>query len=132
MTQVFHGIDIVEIARIERMLCDHGQHFLNRVYTQREQEYARTGGAVGAQRLAVRFAAKEAVFKAIGTGLRAGMNWTDIEVVVNAAGAPSLMLTGRPAQIAQDAGIERWAVSLTHSGGMAVASVIGIGADRPR
>lgn len=126
MSPIAHGIDLVEVKRIEQMLNDHGARFLERVFTLQEREYALSGGVSGPQRLAARFAAKEAAFKAIGTGLRSGMNWTDVEVSVNAAGAPSMQLHGRPAEIARGCGISHWLVSLSHSGGFAIASVIGV------
>jgi holo-[acyl-carrier protein] synthase len=121
-----HGIDLVEIARIEHMLADHGEQFLARVFTLHEQDAA---GALGKRRvegLAARFAAKEATLKAIGTGLRSRMCWTDIEVVTLPSGAPSVRVSGEVARVSQQQGIARWSISLSHAGGFAVASVLAL------
>ncbi len=126
MNLVAHGIDLVEITRIERMIADHGDRFLERIFTSRERAYATAGGAQCAQRLSARFAAKEAVLKALGTGMSTGMSWTDIEVFTLATGAPSILLTGGAAAAAKEAGIAQWMISLTHTGGFALASVIGL------
>src|SRR5258705_8085939 len=108
------------------MLGDHGERFLERCFTQREGAYAgdrrrRT------EHLAARFAAKEAVLKALGTGLRDGMSWTEIEVVTLPSGQPSLVVSGRVGEVAAQSGILEWMVSLTHSGTHAMASVIAVG-----
>lgn len=122
---VAHGIDIVEIARIERMLAEHGERFLERVFTESERgDCARSPGRE-AERYAARFAAKEAALKALGTGWRSGIAWTDVETRLEPSGAPVLRLHGMAAQMAQDQGICGWAISLSHAGGMAVASVMG-------
>ncbi len=126
MNAIAHGIDLVDIARIERMLADHGDRFLQRVFTTAEQEYSKAGGLRCAERLAARFAAKEAVLKALGTGLRSGMSWTEIEVRVLPSGAPSLVTTGCVGDVARQRTITAWLISLSHSGGFAVASVIGV------
>ena len=124
MTALCHGIDLVEIARIDQMVNDHGERFLGRVFTRHEREYAIAGGRQQAERLAARFAAKEAVLKAIGTGLTSAMAWTDIEVRTLASGAPSLVLSGRVAQLASEQSITWWRISLSHAGGFAFACVI--------
>jgi holo-[acyl-carrier protein] synthase len=129
MRIIGHGVDLVEIARIERMLSDHGDRFLARCFTEDERAYAEASAAVRAERYAARFAAKEAVLKALGTGLRDGIEWTDIEVARNPAGAPSIVLRGRALEIAAERGIESWATSLSHAGGMAMASVVASGVD---
>lgn len=124
MTAV-HGIDIVDIARIERMLSEHGDRFLERVFTEHERaDCARTPGRQ-AERYAARFAAKEATLKALGTGWRSGIAWTDVETRLEPSGAPVLRLHGMAAQIAHSQAICGWALSLSHAGSMAVASVIG-------
>jgi len=123
---VGHGIDLVEISRIERMLADHGEAFLARVFTAHEQQAAEAIGLRRAERLAARFAAKEATLKAIGTGLRSRMCWTDIEVVTLPSGAPSLRVSGEVCSIAEQQGIRTWMVSLSHAGGFAVASVLAL------
>jgi len=127
MRIIGHGIDLVEIARIERMLEDHGDRFVARCFTSDERAYAEASAAVRGERYAARFAAKEAVLKALGTGLRDGIEWTDIEVARNAAGAPSAVLGGRAEEIARTLGIEAWSLSLSHAGGLAMASAIASG-----
>jgi phosphopantetheine--protein transferase-like protein len=78
-----HGIDLVEIARIQRMLADHGERFLERCFTPAEREYAEPARR-REEHLAARFAAKEAVLKAMGTGLDDGLAWTEIEDLTGA------------------------------------------------
>ena len=120
------GIDLVDCARIERMLGDHEQAFLDRVYTAAEQAYcARSRNRI--ERLAARYAAKEAVLKAIGTGMRDGMSWTEIEVSHDVLGAPGVGLTGAVARTASERGVVRLHLSLTHAGGVAMAQVTAMG-----
>ncbi|MBL9001902.1 MAG: holo-ACP synthase [Phycisphaerae bacterium] len=125
MHTIAHGVDIVEVARIRAMLKAHPRRFVARVFT--EHESARSAGRRRAEHLAARFAAKEAVMKALGTGLTGGIAWTEIEVVTLPSGAPSLRLSGRAAEIARGLGIRAWLVSLSHVESLAMASVIGIG-----
>ncbi len=87
------GSDIIEIARIERLLERHRERFLNRIFTQYEQEYAQASVKMAA-RLAKRFAAKEACAKALGTGIAAGISWKDMEVRNNEQGQPQMLLKG--------------------------------------
>jgi holo-[acyl-carrier protein] synthase len=119
-----HGIDLVSVQRIERMLHDHGDRFKSRCFTPAEQGYAESGSLRCAERYASRFAAKEAVLKALGTGWRDGIAWTDMEVVRQPSGQPTIRLSGRCAQIADERGISTWWLSLSHIDDMAVASVI--------
>lgn len=119
-----HGIDIVEIARIERMLAEHGERFVDRCFTPAERTYCDAGGTRRAERYAVRFAAKEATFKALGTGWRSGIAWTDAGIVHQPSGQPRLELTGRCAVLASEMGIMHWHISLSHTGAYAIASVI--------
>jgi holo-[acyl-carrier protein] synthase len=124
------GIDLVDCARIERMLGDHEQAFLDRVYTSAEQAYCvRSRNRI--ERLAARYAAKEAVLKAIGTGMRDGMSWTEIEVSHDVLGAPGVSLTGAVARAASERGVVRLHLSLTHAGGVAMAQVTAMGLVRP-
>jgi len=120
-----HGIDIVEVARIERMLADHGEHFLDRVFTAHERGDCDVTPARRAARLAARFAVKEAALKALGTGWRSGIAWTDVETRLEPSGAPVLRLHGRARAIADEQGLGRWLVSISHAGGIATASVLG-------
>ena len=126
-----HGIDVVEIDRIARMLDEHGRRFIDRCFTAGEQAWAETSAAVRAERYAARFAAKEAALKALGTGLRDGIEWTDVEVVREPSGRPIVQLSGRAAEIAEMLGLDRWEISLTHAGGIAMASVLVGCDDRP-
>jgi holo-[acyl-carrier protein] synthase len=125
MNIIAHGIDMVSISRIEMMISKHGEHFLERVYTDCEIAYA-GGGKKRFERLAGRFAAKEAVFKLIGTGLRGKMKWTDIEVLSDGLGKPLVELTGEAAFAVAKRGIERITVSITHTSGFAMASAVAV------
>lgn len=119
-----HGVDLTDVSRIERMLQEHGDRFPERVFTVVERRYADAGGRRRAERYAARFAAKEAAFKALGTGWRSGIAWTDVEVVHGADGAPTLRVHGRFAEEACARGVTRWIVSLTHTDHLAMASVL--------
>lgn len=124
MVVIGHGVDLTEVARIERMLVEHGDRFRERVFTETERRYAEAGGRRAAERYAARFAAKEAAFKALGTGWRSGIGWTDAEVVHGADGAPSLRVHGALAQAAAERGVTLWRVSLSHTDHLAMASVL--------
>ena len=121
-----HGIDIVETARIRRMVEDHGPHFLDRVFTAAEQAYCARSPKRYYEHLAGRFAAKEAVLKVLGTGWRGGIAWTDIEVVKEQSGQPKIQLSGECQRIAREMGIARWHVSISHIETHATASAIGL------
>ncbi len=127
MHVVGHGIDLVEVARIAGMIDRHGERFLERVFTPGERAYAGRSVKRSAEHLAARFAAKEAVLKAIGTGWRSGIAWTDVEVVREPSGAPGVRVSGVAAEIAAALGATRWMLSLTHAGGFAAASAIALG-----
>ena len=122
-----HGVDIVETSRIEQLLGDHPERFLERVFTPGEQADSESNKRQ-LEHLAARFAAKEAALKALGTGWSQGIGWTDIEVVRADNGKPSLNITGRAAEIATDLGITSWHISLSHISTHAIASVIAEGA----
>jgi len=128
LNAIAHGIDLVEVSRIAAMVDRHGDRFLERVFTPGERAYALESRKRGEERLAARFAAKEAVLKALGTGWRSGIAWTDVEVVSLPSGAPELRLSGRAAEIARERGIERWLLSLSHTSVAAIASAIACGA----
>lgn len=127
MRIVGHGIDLVEVARIEKMLADHGERFEQRVFTSAEIAYAAGRPKRRAEHLAARFAMKEAVLKALGTGWRGGIRWTDVEVRADALGKPVVVLAGEAAEIAQARGCASWSVSISHAGGFAMASAIATG-----
>lgn len=116
MPLIAHGIDLVDIARIARLLAEHEGRFRARCYTARELALADDAGpARRAEFLAGRFAAKEAVLKALGTGLSGGVAWTDIEIDREPSGAPLLRLTGAAAARAAELGIARWLISISHT-----------------
>ena len=119
-----HGVDLIDVARIERMLGEHGDRFREKVFTEIERAYSEAGGRRRAERYAARFAAKEAAFKALGTGWRSGIAWTDAEVVHGADGAPMLRVHGEFARIADARGVTRWRLSITHTDTLAMASVL--------
>jgi len=115
------GVDIIEIARIQRALNDFGERFLRRIYTERERQ--RYAGRVS--ELAARFAAKEATSKALGTGIR-GIRWLEMEILGNRRGKPVLVLHGSAAARAQSLGLTDFSVSLTHSRTDAMAFVVAV------
>ena len=121
---VGHGIDLAEVARIAQMRAEHGEHFLNRCFTAAEQTYCLAHRDADIH-FAGRFAAKEAILKVLGTGLRGQIGWTDMEILNDAVGKPHLTLTGESARIAADLGINKWHLSITHTAGLAMASAIG-------
>ena len=123
---VAHGIDIVETARLRRSIEEHGDHFLDRVYTPPEQRYCAKNPKRYYEHLAGRFAAKEAVLKVLGTGWRGGIAWTDIEILPEPSGQPKMTLTGECQRIAKELGISRWHVSISHIETHATASAIGL------
>ena len=118
------GVDLIEIARVERILTHYGDRFLERVFTPAEILYCRARPA----ELAARFAAKEAVAKALGVGVRMiardGINWQDAEIIGDARGKPLIRLYGRAAERAEQLGLTEWAVSLSHTREHAIAFVV--------
>ncbi len=117
------GIDLVEIERIQQSMDRFGERFLNRIYTPAELAYClRKRNA--AESLAARFAAKEAGAKALGTGISRGVHWHEIEVVREPGGRPGICFRGRAAEIARHLGVANTALSLTHTGSLAMASVV--------
>ena len=119
-SMLYVGVDIIEIDRIAATYERYGARFLNRVYTPGEQAYCRGRPA----QLASRFAAKEAVMKLLGTGVR-GVAWREVEVVRQRGQAPQVVLHERAAARAERLGIVRIAISLSHSRDFAVASCVG-------
>lgn len=115
-----HGIDLTEVDRIDEMLAEHGDRFVQRCFTPREIADAGNGPR-RVEHLAARFAAKEAALKALATGWAQGVGWTDVAVHRAESGKPELVVTGRAAAVAAERGITRWHVSLTHTKDHAVA-----------
>jgi holo-[acyl-carrier protein] synthase len=122
---IAHGIDLVDFPRIEDMVKRHGKRFLDRVFTDVEQAYAKANRN-DIEKLAGRFAAKEAVLKLLGTGWRGKIAWTDIEVVNTATGQPEARLSGEVKKIADKLGISQISVSITHTANFAIASAVAI------
>lgn len=121
------GIDVIEIARIERTLNQHGERFLERIFTPQEiLKLHRQPSEVAA-----RFAAKEAVAKTLGVGLRLlspiGIRWHEVEILNTPSGRPTIALNGYAQSLAQSQNLTEWAISLTHDGGLAIASVVALG-----
>lgn len=120
------GIDVIEIARVRRVFERHPQRFLARVYTPEEVAFCR--GRVA--ELAARFAAKEAVMKALGTGAR-GLAWREIEILPNQRGKPLVYLHGAARRRGEAIGLRGVDISLTHSHELAIAAVVGAADDAP-
>lgn len=113
------GVDVTEIGRMEKIIERYGEKFTRRVFTDAEIAYC--SRQTGYASYAARFAAKEAVFKATGLGLRAKMTWKDVEVVNNELGKPELRLTGETARIFRGRALH---ISLSHSKEIAIAMVV--------
>jgi holo-[acyl-carrier protein] synthase len=117
------GIDLVEVSRLEEVFARRGDRFRARVFTESEINYCESLGSKFAS-YAARFAAKEAVMKALGTGWSEGVGWKDIEVVSQPAIAPAIELHNRALDRMREIGAARVHVSLTHSGDLAMAQVV--------
>lgn len=116
------GIDLLEIGRLRDAIATHGERFLQRVFTSRELD----ANAKKVESLAGRFAAKEAVAKALGCGI-GDVAWKEIEILRAESGAPQLVLHGAAERMAQEQGLVNWSLSLSHSQSHAVATVVAIG-----
>lgn len=121
------GIDIVLVSRIAEALERHGDRYLARVYTEGEILYCGAKKRGASQAYAVRYAAKEAVAKALGVGIRRGLNFKDIEVVLDPLGKPSIRLHASAAAIASERGVESLHIALSHEGDWAVAFALAEG-----
>ncbi|MGA7856678.1 MAG: holo-ACP synthase [Terracidiphilus sp.] len=117
------GIDLTEIGRIQQSVERYGKRFLDRVYTPAEQAYC-LRKRKAAESLAARFAAKEAGAKALGTGISRGVSWLEIEVLREPGRRPTLCFSGRAQEISAKLGVAHVALSLTHTGDLAMASVV--------
>jgi holo-[acyl-carrier protein] synthase len=125
MAIIGHGIDIVEVARIEKLLADPEQDFLEGAFSASEQELAAAPHA-RARHFAGRLAAKEAVVKALGTGFSQGIAWGEVEIGRADSGAPAVVLSGQALEVAAELGVTRWHLSISHSAAYAVASAIAV------
>jgi holo-[acyl-carrier protein] synthase len=117
------GIDVVQNDRLRQSIEKFGARFLNRIYTEAEQEYCKKCSDPGIH-FAARFAAKEAAFKALGTGWAQGVKWKDVEVDRLASGKPELRLHGEALSHAQSLAATRFHVSLTHDQLVSAAVVL--------
>lgn len=117
------GVDIVEPERIAGMIERHGERFLERTFTPGEIAYCRDRKRA-AEHFAARWAAKEAVAKALGRGFDRNVHWTDVEVVKEDAGAPTVNLHGDAKAVAEGLNVERIHLSLSHIESLAVAMVV--------
>ena len=117
------GIDIAEVARVKAAIERHGETFLRRLYTAKEQEYCERFKNKY-ERYAGRFAAKEAAMKALGTGWSRGVRWVDVEVTREKGGRPTMRLAGEAAHIADRLGVKYISLSITHTADQAFAQVI--------
>jgi len=117
------GTDIVAIERFQRFVDEGNSSLLQRIFTLREREAceARKGSAAC---YAARFAAKESFLKALGTGLRGGLSWHDMEVVNDELGKPSLLLSGKAGEVFGENGLATAHLSLSHDSGHAIAMVV--------
>jgi holo-[acyl-carrier protein] synthase len=116
------GVDLIEISRIEEVIARHGKHYLDRIYTPAELEQC----GKRTESLAGRFAAKEAVAKALGCGI-GDVTWKEIEVLGDERNAPTLTLHGAAKQKAEELGLTTWSVSISHSQSHSVVLVVAIG-----
>jgi holo-[acyl-carrier protein] synthase len=117
------GIDIAEVGRVKAAIERYGETFLRRVYTAKEREYCERFKNKY-ERYAGRFAANEAVMKALGTGWGRGVRWVDVEVVREKGGRPTIMLAGEAAKVAGRLGVKHLSLSITHTADQAFAQVI--------
>ena len=120
------GVDIVECARIEELVAEHGRRFVRRVFTLEEEAYCRAQRRPR-EHFAARFAAKEAVLKALGTGWVSGIAWNNVRISRTESGKPEVTLAGGAAEVARRLGVERVLVSVSHCAEYAVAHAIAEG-----
>jgi len=125
MSVVGHGIDLVAVAELQPWIDDPRDPFTKRCF--REAELDSVGnGPNRTERLAGRFAAKEAVLKALGVGLGDGIAFSDVEIIQNSFGVPEVVLHGGAALVANERGVAKWLLSISHEGGMAIGSAIAL------
>ncbi|MEX2561538.1 MAG: holo-ACP synthase, partial [Pirellulales bacterium] len=122
------GTDIIECLRIAQMIERHGELFINRVYTENEIHYCRSRKQA-TQHFAGRWAAKEAILKALGTGWRRGISWRDIEVRNEAGGKPVVGLRGGARDVVEKLGIREMLVSISHCRSHAMAYALALGTE---
>lgn len=120
--KIASGVDLVEVERLQSVIERYGERFLQRIFTN--NEIAEVGENVVS--LAARFAAKEAVAKALGTGI-GDVGWCEIEVLRGAAREPVLLLHGQARLLADDLNLQMWSLSLSHTSTHAIAMVVALG-----
>lgn len=118
------GIDIVKVERIKKAIEKNGERFIKRLFTETEKAYCEKREKSKYQHYAARFAAKEAVFKALGTGWRKGVSWSEIEVKNEPSGKPTLNVFGKTKEVAEALGGKTFHISITHSDEYAISEVI--------
>jgi holo-[acyl-carrier protein] synthase len=123
------GTDIIECLRIARMIERHGELFIDRVYTATEIQYCRSRKQA-TQHFAGRWAAKEAILKALGTGWRKGISWRDVEVRNERGGKPVVALRGGARDVVEQLGIQKLLVSISHCRSHAIAYAMALGKDQ--
>lgn len=126
MNIIGHGIDLVEVAELRRWIEDSRDPLIPRCFVQAELNEI-GDGIDRIERLAGRFAAKEAVLKALGTGFGAGVAFTDVVIHREPGAAPEVRLSGGAAKAAAALGVTAWRLSISHAGGLAMASVLALG-----
>jgi holo-[acyl-carrier protein] synthase len=117
------GVDVIELDRVRGVLERHGERFTGRILTRGERAYC-SRRADPVPSIAARFAAKEAVLKGLGTGLSRGIGWRDVEVARGRGGPPTVVLHRNARTLAEQAGVARVHLSLSHGRGIAVAVVV--------
>ncbi|MDA0588547.1 MAG: holo-ACP synthase [Planctomycetota bacterium] len=122
------GTDIVEIVRIGEMIDRHGEAFLNRIYTPDEIRYCQKRKHCN-EAFAGRWAAKEAVMKALGTGFIRGIGWQDIEILSEKSGKPYVNIRGGAGEFAKKIGVDRVLITISHCRAYATATAIGVGSE---
>jgi len=123
MPVVAIGMDLAQVARLEKVHARHGDRLLERLFTRGEREYCDRRASRMASYTG-RFAVKEAVMKVLGTGWARGVTWRDIEVVRKSGSAPELVLHGVAQQLAREQGIAKIHITITHDGGIAAAVAV--------
>lgn len=117
------GIDVVEVSRIEDSIAEFGDKFLDRIFTKEEQEYCQRQKRA-AIHFAARFAAKEAISKAFGTGIGKDVSWLDLQVLRKPSGEPEVILSGRALEFAEKNKVGDIKISLTHAQHYAAANAV--------
>lgn len=123
------GIDVVEVSRIEESIAEFGDKFLGRIFTEREREYCQKQKRA-AIHYAARFAAKEAISKAFGTGIGKDVGWRDLEILRKLSGEPEVQLHGQARDFAEQKGVGDIKISLTHAEHYAAANAVILSQDK--